>query len=68
MKIGNNALNDEQDISELRKALEYDKSPELLALAIVVDLNHNNIEEAQSYFNTFKQVAKKSPLIGYIKQ
>jgi hypothetical protein len=50
---------------ELEKAVKIDPSPDLLALATFVNLD--DTLTAQKYFNMFKLVDKKSPLIDYIK-
>jgi hypothetical protein len=72
LRIGNAALKNDDKLNdaqiELDQALKFDPlSPELLALAVFVNLKLNNMNDAQKYYDVFKQVDKKSPLIDFIK-
>jgi len=72
LRIGNIALKDDNKLNdaqiELDEGLKLDPySPELLVLAIFVNLKLNNENEAQKYYDTFKRVNKKSELIDFIK-
>jgi hypothetical protein len=63
LRLGN--ANAENAKEELEQAIKIDPSPDLLALATFVNLD--DIIVAQRYYNMFKLVDKKSPLIEFIK-
>ncbi len=74
LRLGNVALQQntkawyEAAQPEVLDALKYDPyAPDLLALMININLNLNNVKDAQIEFNLFKKVAKKSYLINYVK-
>lgn len=71
LEFGNAALQHkeltEQALKVMDQALIYDPyAPDLLALAITLNLNTDNVTQAQKYYNTFKLVDRKSYLIRYI--
>jgi hypothetical protein len=63
LRLGN--ANVEGAKEELELTIKIDPSPDLIALATFVNLDNPTI--AQRYFDMFKLVDKKSPLIDYIK-
>ncbi len=70
LKLGNAAINDDRFLQDASRELEialYDKSPELLVLAVMVNLKIGNDVIAQKYYDIFKQVDKRSYLIDFIK-
>lgn len=56
-------------VPELKVALQTDPTEaDLLAMLIAFDLASGNTAEAQTYYDTFKIVAKQSPLIEMVNQ
>jgi hypothetical protein len=55
-------------IPELKYALQTDPtSADLLAMLVASELAMGQTEEAQVYYNQFRYVAKKSPLLDMVK-
>jgi hypothetical protein len=55
-------------VPEIKLALVDDPtSADLLAMLIAFDLSLDRINEAQAYYDRFKRVARRSPLLDWVK-
>jgi hypothetical protein len=73
--LGNQAIQAKQPaytiaaIPEMKMAIETDPtSADILAMLVASDLAMGQTEEAQHYYDQFKRVAKRSPLIEMVKE
>jgi hypothetical protein len=51
----------------LNDALKVDVSPELLGPAVVINYGVGNVEQAKTYYSLFKQTAKRSNYLDFLK-
>jgi hypothetical protein len=71
LKLGNAVLESliepAEAVNKLDGALKIDNAPDLLMLAIIINLKLDDVIKAQMYYDRFKLVAKHSYFLDFMK-